>query len=106
MSCKKTRTTKTAKDIVIEYFQATDRQYWQSARGYLSDNFSYVSPVNSFDNAEPYLKYFERQYQIRGLTKLNIKKVFADGNDVCILQEFNSQIMYFWIIVDKNRKIG
>lgn len=98
--------TKNAKDIVIEYFQATDRQDWQSARGYLSDNFSYVSPVNSFDNAEPYLKYFERQYQIRGLTKLNIKKVFTDGNDVCIFLEFNSQIMCFWIIVDKDRKIG
>ena len=92
------------KDIVIEYFQATDRQDWQSARIYLSDNFSYLSPVNSFDRAEPYLKYFERQYQIKGLTKLDIKKVFADGNDVCILQEFDSQIMCFWIIVGKDRK--
>ena len=95
-----------AKDIVIEYFQATDRQDWQSARSYLSDNFSYLSPVNSFDRAEPYLKYFERQYQIRGSTKLDVKKVFADGNDVCVLQEFNSQIMCFWIIVGRDRKIS
>lgn len=98
--------TKSAKDIVIEYFQATDRQDWQSARGYLSDNFSYLSPVNSFDRPEPYLKYFERQYQIRGLTKIDIKKVFTDGNDVCMLQEFNSQIMCFWIIVGNDGKIS
>ncbi|MDN5846574.1 MAG: nuclear transport factor 2 family protein [Candidatus Nitrosocosmicus sp.] len=86
---------KSAKDIIMEYFQAADRQDWQSARGYLSDNLSYVSPVNSFDRAETYLKYFEHQYQIRGLTKLDVKKVFADGNDVCLLQEYNSQIMCF-----------
>lgn len=97
---------KSAKDIVMEYFEATDRQDWQSARGYLSNNFSYISPVNSFDRPEPYLKYFECQYQIRGLTKIDIKKVFTDGNDVCMLQEFNSQIMCFWIIVDNDEKIN
>ena len=36
-----------AKDIVMEYFQATDHQDWQSARSYLSDNISYSSRVNS-----------------------------------------------------------
>ncbi len=48
-----------AKDIVMEYFQATDRQDWQSARSYLSDNFSYLSPVNSFDRAEPLQELLE-----------------------------------------------
>ncbi|KAA2283138.1 nuclear transport factor 2 family protein [Candidatus Nitrosocosmicus agrestis] len=95
-----------SKDIVMEYFQATDNQDWQLARGSLSDNFSYLSPVNSFDNPESYLKYFKRQYQLRGLTKLDIKKVFPDGNDVCILQEYNSQIMCFWIKVDDKGKIN
>jgi hypothetical protein len=103
---KEEDSAKSAKDMVMEYFQATDRQDWQSARGYLSDNFSYLSPVNFFDRAESYLKYFERQYQIRGLTKLDIKKVFEDGNDVCVLQEFNSQVMCFWIIFSNDRKIS
>ncbi|MGB7958486.1 MAG: hypothetical protein WCF46_01220 [Nitrososphaeraceae archaeon] len=48
---------KSAKEIVMEYVQATERQDFQSARGYLKDNVSYVSPLNSFDRAEPYLKY-------------------------------------------------
>ena len=97
---------KSAKNIVMGYFQATEDQDWQLARDYLSDNFSYVSPVNSFDNPESYLKYFERQYQIRGLTKLDFKKVFTEEKDVCILQKYDSQIMCFWIKVDDNEKIN
>ena len=32
---------KSAKEIVMEYVQATERQDSQSARGYLNDNLSY-----------------------------------------------------------------
>lgn len=48
---------KSAKEIVMEYVQAPEPRDLQSARGYLKDNISYVSPPNSFDGAEPYLKY-------------------------------------------------
>jgi len=78
---------KSAKDIAMEYLQAAERLDFQWARGYLSDNISYMSPLNSFDRAEPYLKYFEHL----NLPKLDIKKVFADSNDVCILHEWNAQ---------------
>jgi uncharacterized protein YozE (UPF0346 family) len=75
-----------AKEIVMEYLQLiTERQDFKSARSYLKDNVSYVSPLNSFDRAEPYLKYNESLH----LPKLDIKKVFADGDDVCILHETN-----------------
>ncbi len=74
---------KSAKDIVMEYLQAAERRDFQSARGYLSDNISYVGPLNSFDRSEPYLKYLEHL----NLPKLDIKKEFADSNDVCILHE-------------------
>ena len=81
---KKNESTKSAKEIVMEYFQAiTERQDFKSARGYLKDNVSYVSPLNSFDRAEPFLKYNEKLH----LPKLDIKKVFVDGDDVCILHE-------------------
>ena len=77
---------KSARDIVMEFIEATERQDFQSARGYLKNNVSYVSPLNSFDRAEPYLKYFEHV----NLPKLDIKKEFVDSNDVCILHELNS----------------
>ena len=56
---------KSAKEIVMEFIEATERQDFQSARGYLKDNVSYVSPLNSFDRAEPYLKYNLHLYRTR-----------------------------------------
>src|SRR5215210_4806910 len=99
---------KNAKDIVMEYFQAAFRTDFQSARGLLSDNISYVSPLNSFDGAEPYLKYLEHV----NLPKLNIKKEFADSNDVCILHEYKvgtppvTSLVCVWFHVDDHRKIS
>ena len=54
---------KSAKEIVMEFIEATERQDFQSARGNLKDNVSYVSPLNSFDRAEPYLKYNLHPYE-------------------------------------------
>jgi uncharacterized protein YozE (UPF0346 family) len=80
---QKNESAKSAKEIVMEYLQAAERRDFKSARSYLKDNLSYVSPLNSFDRAEPYLKYFEHV----DLPPLDIKKEFADSNDVCILHE-------------------
>ena len=97
---------KSAKEIVMEFVQATERQDFQSARGYLKDNVSYVSPLNSFDRAEPYLKYNLHLYQTGQLVKFDIKKEFADSNDVCILHEWNSQLVCVWYHVDDDGKIS
>ena len=82
---KNESSAKSAKDIVMEYIEALERRDFQSARGYISDNISYVSPLSSFDRAEPYLKYNEHL----NLPKFDIKKIFTDGDDVCILHETN-----------------
>jgi hypothetical protein len=97
---------KSAKEIVMEYIQATERQDFQSARGYLKDNMTYVSPVNSFDNADPYLKYNQHLYQTGQLAKLDIKNAFADRYDVCIIHEYNSQLVSVWFHVDDDGKIS
>jgi uncharacterized protein YozE (UPF0346 family) len=64
---------KSAKEIVMEYTQATEGQDFQSVRGYLKDNVSYVPPLNSFDSAEPYLKYNLHLYKTGQLVKFDIK---------------------------------
>jgi len=97
---------KSAKEIVMEYTHATERLDFQAARGYLKDNVSYVSPVNSFDRAEPYLKYNQHLYQTGQLVKFDIKKEFEDGNDYCILHEYNSQLVCVWYHVDDDGKIS
>lgn len=90
----------------MEYTQATERQDFQLARGYLKDKVSYVSPLNSFDRAEPYLKYNLHLYETGQLGKFDIKKEFADSNDVCILHEWNSQLVCVWYHVDDDEKIS
>jgi hypothetical protein len=80
---QKNQSAKSAKEIVMGYIQVAERRDFKSARSYLKDNVSYVSPLNSFDRAEPYLNYNESLH----LPKLDIKKVFVDGDDVCILHE-------------------
>jgi len=81
---KKTESAKSAKEIVMEYLEAvTERRDFESARSYLSEDISYWSPLNSFDNAEAYLKY---NFSLH-LPKLDIKKTFTDGDDVCLLYE-------------------
>ena len=97
---------KSAREVVMEYTQATERLDFQSARGYLKDNVSYVSPLNSFNRAEPYLKYNLHLYQTGQLAKFDIKKEFADSNDVCILHEWNSQLVCVWYHVEDDGKIS
>jgi hypothetical protein len=55
---------------------------------------------------EPYLKYNLHLYQTGQLVKFDIKKEFADSNDVCILHEWNSQLVCVWYHVDDDRKIS
>ena len=97
---------KSARDIVMEFTEATECRDFQPARGYLKDNVSYVSPLNSFDRAEPYLKYNLHLYETGQLVKFDIKKEFADSNDVCILHELNSQLVCVWYHVDDDGKIS
>src|ERR671918_2593298 len=101
---QKNESAKSAKEIVMEYLQAVDRRDFKSARNYVSDNISYVSPLNSFDRAEPYLKYLEHL----NLPKSEIKKAFADDHDVLLLTELNfgkppTTFVCSWVHVDDGK---
>jgi hypothetical protein len=105
---KNESSAKSATDVVMEWQQGVERRDYQSVRGLLSDNISYVSPLNSFDGAEPYLKYLEHV----NLPKFDIKKEFADSNDVCILHEYKvgtppvTSLVCVWFHVDDHGKIN
>jgi limonene-1,2-epoxide hydrolase len=47
------------KEIVSGFLEALQRKDFKSARNYVSDNVTYVSPLNSLNGAEPYFKYVE-----------------------------------------------
>jgi limonene-1,2-epoxide hydrolase len=76
-----------AKQIVMEFIQALERKDFKTVRSYLSDNITVVAPgpveLTSFNKAEPFVTYLEHA----NLPPLEIKKEFADSNDVCLLYE-------------------
>lgn len=98
-----------AKEVVTKYIEAVNRKDFKSARSYVSDNISYVGPINSFDKAETYLKYLE--HLVKNGLRLDVKKVFADDDDVCEFHEVNVDtqpeplLVCMWFHVD-DRKIS
>lgn len=78
---------KDAKEIVMDFIQALERKDFKTVRRHISDNISVVAPgpveLTTFNQAEPFMNYLE----YANLPPLEIKKEFADGNDVCLLYE-------------------
>lgn len=86
---QRNESTKTAKGIVMEFIEALERKDFKTVRSCISDNISVLAPgpveLTTFSKAEPFTTYLEHA----NLPKLEIKKEFADSNDVCLLYEMN-----------------
>ena len=84
---QKNESAKSAKEIVMEVIEAMERKDWKTVRSYISDNISVLAPgpveLTKFSQAEPFMNYLEHA----NLPPLDIKKEFADSNDVCLLYE-------------------
>lgn len=73
-----------AKEAVMSYIKAMDDRDYAAARNYLGDNLRVKGPAGeTFRSPDEFLKMMEQQ---RG--KYDIKKVFVDGGDVCLLYDF------------------
>jgi limonene-1,2-epoxide hydrolase len=104
--------TKTAKEIVMEFVDALERKDFKTVRSLISENISVLAPgpveLTKFSQAEPYVKYLEHA----NLPPFEIKKDFEDGNDVGLLFEMNYReppVTIFvsgWFQVNDDRKIG
>ncbi|MDQ4015150.1 MAG: nuclear transport factor 2 family protein [Thermoproteota archaeon] len=108
---QKNESAKSAKEIVMEFIEALERKDFKTVRGYISDNISVLAPgpvgVTSFNQAEPFTTYLEHA----NLPKLEIRKEFADSNDVCLLYEMNyreplTTFVCGWFHVDDSGKIS
>lgn len=70
-----------AENVVVSYIKALDNQEYNAARGYLSESVRIKGPAGeSFGKPNEFIGML-RTY--RG--KYDMKKKFADGNDVCLL---------------------
>ena len=73
-----------AKEIVMSYIKALDSQNYDSARNWLGDNVLVKGPAGeAFRSPDEFLSMMRKQ-----LGKYDIKKVFVDGDDVCLLYNF------------------
>jgi ketosteroid isomerase-like protein len=110
---QKNETAKSTKEIVMEYIDALQRKDWKTVRSYISDDISVVAPgpgpsgLTTFKQAEPYMNYLQHGDPAR----LEIKKVFTDSNDVCLLfdvtyRESVTGFVCAWIHVNDDGRIS
>jgi hypothetical protein len=73
-----------AKEVVLSYIDAMGQRDYAAAKRYLGDNVFIKGPAGeAFRSADDFLTMMEKQ---RG--RYDMKKVFVDGDDVCLLYDF------------------
>jgi len=86
---QKSESARNAREVVMGFIEVLERKDFKAVRRYTSDNISVLAPGpaehTTFNQAEPFVTYLEHA----NLPKLEIKKEFADSNDVCLLFEMN-----------------
>jgi hypothetical protein len=80
-----------AKQVVVSYLTALSGQDFKTARSYLNDNMSFQAPIASYNSADEYFQGNELLRSKYGIEKVvyEIKKVFVDGDDVCVFFDFH-----------------
>src|SRR6266511_1257448 len=74
-----------AKEIVERYKAAMGRGDFTAARQLLHDDLAFQGPIDSFNKADDYIEATKRLANI--IQSVDVKKVFADGDDVCVLYD-------------------
>jgi len=80
---------KGSRDVVMSYINALGNQDYDSARKLLADNVLVKGPAGeAFRSPDEFIGMMQKQQG-----KYDIKKVFVDGDDVCVLYDFITEIM-------------
>lgn len=73
-----------ARESVMSYLKAMGDREYATARNYLADNVRVKGPAGeAFRSPDEFLTMMGQQHG-----KYDIKKVFVDGSDVCLLYDF------------------
>ena len=73
-----------AEEVVLNLGKALNDGDFERARNFVHDEFAYIGPFGSRHGTEAHLREIERL----GL-EFDIKRISADGNDVCALYSIN-----------------
>ena len=74
-----------AKEIVEQYKEAMSKGDFAAARKLLHDDLVFQGPIDTFNKADDYIATSKKLANI--IQRIDVKKVFADGNDVCVLYD-------------------
>ena len=72
-------------EIVQKFMGALGKGDFVAARAYLDDHLSFHGPIDTFQKPEPYLASLEKLHPI--VERVDMKKMFVDGHDVCLLYD-------------------
>jgi hypothetical protein len=67
------------------YQKALGSGDWKGARYFLKDDLKFKGPIAEHDTSEAYIEDLKRLHGI--IKRVDVKKVFADGDDVCLLYD-------------------
>ncbi len=74
-----------ANKTVSDFQKALGKGDFAAARKLLHDNLSFHGPIDTFHSPEPYLESLKKLHHI--IQRIDMKRTFADGNDVCVLYD-------------------
>ena len=78
----------TAATVAEDFFGAWTGKDFARARSLLHDDLSFGGPIESFSDADSYLASLQ---QLSGIvTGAEKQKVFADGDDVCVIDDLKT----------------
>jgi limonene-1,2-epoxide hydrolase len=75
----------TALHVIQQFQQALGKGDFTAARHLLHHNLSFRGPLDTFHKPEPYLEALKKLHPI--IQRIDSLKMFADGNDVCVLYD-------------------
>jgi ketosteroid isomerase-like protein len=75
--------------VAEEFFDAWTGKDFRRARGLLHDDLAFVGPIDSFSDADSYLQALQGLSQI--VTGVDRRKVFVDGDDVCVIYDMHTR---------------
>jgi ketosteroid isomerase-like protein len=77
-----------AAQVAEAFLDAWTSKDFDHARQLLHDDLSFDGPIDRFTDADSYLRAVEGLSQI--VTGIDKRKVFADGDDVCVIYDMHT----------------
>jgi hypothetical protein len=71
-------------DMLLSFIQAMNAEDFETARGFVNNDMKFIGVMGSRDGADNYFKDMAKMK-----FKYTVKKVFADGGDVCLFYDID-----------------